>query len=297
MEKNKIVILEDRGLILVKGAEAKEFLQNIISNNIDKVNESNSIFSAIFTPQGKYLYEFFIIKNKDGYLLDCHIEIKDNCITHLLKYKLRSKIEIEDMSSSHAVGIISRDKFEEIQKELGSKEKTILYRESPCFMDTRLSSLGARILSSLERLHLTIKKLDLKIIDKFHYLKLSHKEGIPVEGLKNLQNNLFGLESNFEELSAIDFKKGCYVGQENTARMKLKNKLRKRLLPITSNNPLQISDDIKFNDQIVGKVLINGKYSFALIKMFDPDFKTFSKQSLKIKEFYVQILSPSYFKI
>ena len=297
MEKNKIVILEDRGLILVKGAEAKEFLQNIISNNIDKVNESNSIFSAIFTPQGKYLYEFFIIKNKDGYLLDCHIEIKDNCITHLLKYKLRSKIEIEDMSSSHAVGIISRDKFEEIQKELGSKEKTILYRESPCFMDTRLSSLGARILSSLERLHLTIKKLDLKIIDKFHYLKLSHEEGIPVEGLKNLQNNLFGLESNFEELSAIDFKKGCYVGQENTARMKLKNKLRKRLLPITSNNPLQISDDIKFNDQIVGKVLINGKYSFALIKMFDPDFKTFSKQSLKIKEFYVQILSPSYFKI
>ena len=297
MEKNKIVILEDRGLILVKGAEAKEFLQNIISNNIDKVNESNSIFSAIFTPQGKYLYEFFIIKNKDGYLLDCHIEIKDNCITHLLKYKLRSKIEIEDMSSSHVVGIISKDKFEEIQKELGHKEKTILYRESPCFMDTRLSSLGARILSSLERLHLTIKKLDLKIIDKFHYLKLSHKEGIPVEGLKNLQNNLFGLESNFEELSAIDFKKGCYVGQENTARMKLKNKLRKRLLPITSNNPLQISDDIKFNDQIVGKVLISGKYSFALIKMFDPDFNTFSKQSLKIKEFYVQILSPSYFKI
>ena len=297
MENNKIVILEDRGLILVKGAESKEFLQNIISNNIDKVNESNSIFSAIFTPQGKYLYEFFIIKNKDGYLLDCHIEIKDNCITHLLKYKLRSKIEIKDLSSSHAVGIISRDKFEEIQKELGFKEKTILYRESPCFMDTRLSSLGARILSSLERLHLTIKKLDLKIIDKFHYLKLSHKEGIPVEGLKNLQNNLFGLESNFEELNAIDFKKGCYVGQENTARMKLKNKLRKRLLPITSNNSLQISDDIKFNDQIVGKVLINGKYSFALIKMFDPDFKTFSKQSLKIKEFYVQILSPSYFKI
>ena len=297
MEKNKIVILEDRGLILVKGAESKEFLQNIISNNIDKVNESNSIFSAIFTPQGKYLYEFFIIKNKDGYLLDCHIEIKDNCITHLLKYKLRSKIEIKDLSSSHAVGIISRDKFEEIQKELGFKEKTILYRESPCFMDTRLSSLGARILSSLERLHLTIKKLDLKIIDKFHYLKLSHKEGIPVEGLKNLQNKLFGLESNFEELSAIDFKKGCYVGQENTARMKLKNKLRKRLLPITSNNSLQISDDIKFNDQIVGKVLINGKYSFALIKMFDPDFKTFSKQSLKVKEFYVQILSPSYFKI
>ena len=297
MEKNQIVILEDRGLILTKGSEAKEFLQNIISNNVQKVDERNSIFSAIFTPQGKYLYEFFIIKNKDGYLLDCQIEIKDDLIKHLLKYKLRSKVEIKDLSSSHVVGVISKDKFEEIQKELNSKEKTLLYRESPCFMDTRLPSLGARVLSNLEKLHLTIKKLNLKILDKSNYLALSHKEGVPATGIKNLQNNLFGLESNYEELNAIDFKKGCYVGQENTARMKLKNKLRKRLLPVVSNNSIKISDEIKFNDQIVGKVLIDGQYPFALIKLFDPEFKIFSKQNLKIKEFNIQILCPSYFKV
>ena len=296
MEKNQIVILEDRGLILVEGIDNKEFLQNIISNDIDKINESNSIFSAIFTPQGKYLYEFFIIKNKDGYLLDCHTEIKDDLIKHLSKYKLRSKIEIKDLSVSHVVGIISKDKFEEIQEELSSKEKTVLYRESPCFVDTRLSSLGARILSSLEKLHLTIKKLDLKIIDKSNYLKLNHKEGIPVEGVKNLQNNLFALESNFEELNVIDFKKGCYVGQENTARMKLKNKLRKRLLPVTSNKLLKISDEIKFNDQTVGKVLIDGQYPFALIKLFDPNFEIFSKHNLKVQDSNVQILIPSYLK-
>jgi len=297
MEKNQIIILEDRGLILVYGIEAKDFLQNIISNNIDKVNESSSIFSAIFTPQGKYLYEFFIVKNKDGYLLDCHIEIKDDLVKHLMKYKLRSKVEMKDLSSSHVVGIISKDKFEEIQVELNSKEKTVLYRESSCFMDTRLSSLGARILSSLEKIHLTIKKLNLKILDKSYYLKLSHKEGIPILGVKNLQNNLFGLESNFEELNAIDFKKGCYVGQENTARMKLKNRLRKRLLPITSNNSLRISDEIEFNDQIVGKVLIGDQYPFALIKLFDPEFKIFSNQNLKVKESNIKILNPSYLKI
>ena len=296
MEKNQIVILEDRGLVLVGGVDAKEFLQNIISNNINKVNDSNSIFSGIFTPQGKYLYEFFIIKNKNGYLLDCHIEIKDDLVNHLSKYKLRSKVELKDLSSSHVVGIINKDKFEEIQKELNLKEKTVLYRESPCFIDTRLSSLGARILSSLEKLHLTIKKLNLKIIDKSHYLKLSHKEGIPIEGAKNLQNNLFSLESNFEELNAIDFKKGCYVGQENTARMKLKNKLRRRLLPILSNNSLKISDEIKFNNQIVGTVMIGGQYPFALIKLFNPEFKEFSKQNLKVKESDIQILNPSFFK-
>ena len=297
MEKNQIVILEDRGLILVEESEAKDFLQNIISNDINKVNQSHSIFSGIFTPQGKYLYEFFIIKHKEGYLLDCHMELKDDLIQHLLKYKLRSKIEIKNLSSSHVVGIISKDKFEEIQKELNSKEKTVIYRESPCFIDSRLPFLGARILSSLERLHLTIKKLDLKIIDKSNYLKLAHTQGVAIKGVKNLQNNLFGLESNFEELNAVDYKKGCYVGQENTARMKLKDKLRRRLLPIVSKMPVNISDEIKFNDQLVGRVLIGDQYPFALIKLYDPEFKIFSKQKLKIKDLEIQILIPNHLKV
>ena len=297
MEKNQIAILENRGLVLAEGVEAKDFLQNILSNDIEKVNESNSIFSGIFTPQGKYLYEFFIIKNKEGYLLDCDIELKDDLIKHFLKYKLRSKVEIKDLSSSHVIGVISEEKFLEIQSEISSKEQTIIYRDSPCFLDPRNILLGARILSSLEKLHLTIKRLNLKIIEKSNYLKLAHAQGIPVQGLKNLQDNLFGLESNFEELNGVDFKKGCYVGQENTARMKLKNKLRRRLLPIISNTTLKVSDEIKFKESVIGKVLIEGVYSFALIKLFDPEFKEFSKQNLKINEFDVQILAPSLFNI
>ena len=297
MEKDQITILEDRGLISVEGVEAKDFLQNIVSNNVEKVNESNSVFSGIFTAQGKYLYEFFIIKNKEGYLLDCDNDLKEELIKHLLKYKLRSKIEIKDLSSSYVVGVISKEKFKEIQTELNSKEKTVLYRESPCFLDSRSTALGARILSNLEKLHLTIKKLSLKIIDKSNYLKLAHEYGIPIQGVKNLQNNLFGLESNFEELNGVDFKKGCYVGQENTARMKLKNKLRRKLLPIISKDSLKVSDKIKFKEHVIGRVLIGDKYPFALIKLFDPEFKEFYKQKLKVNEADVQILVPSHFKI
>ena len=297
MGKNQIVILEDRGLVSVEGIEAKDFLQNIVSNNVEKVNESNSVFSGIFTAQGKYLYEFFIIKNKEGYLLDCDNDLKEELIKHLLKYKLRSKIEIKDLSSSYVVGVISKEKFKEIQTELNSKEKTVLYRESPCFLDSRSTALGARILSNLENLHLTIKKLSLKIIDKSNYLKLAHEYGIPIQGVKNLQNNLFGLESNFEKLNGVDFKKGCYVGQENTARMKLKNKLRRKLLPIISKDSLKVSDKIKFKEHVIGRVLIGDKYPFALIKLFDPEFKEFYKQKLKVNEADVQILVPSHFKI
>ena len=296
MEKNQIVILEDRGLIAVEGADAKDFLQNIISNNIEKVSISNSIFSGIFTAQGKYLYEFFIIKNNNGYFLDCDSTFKEDLIKHLSKYKLRSKIEIKDLSSSYVIGINRAEKFKETQNEVASKEKTIFYRESPFFLDTRSIKLGARILSSLEKLHLTIKKLNLKIIDKSNYLKTAHSEGIPIQGIKNLQDSLFSLESNFEELNAIDFKKGCYVGQENTARMKLKNKVRRKLIPIVAKNSLKISDEIKFKELVVGKVLIDGTYPFALIKLFDPNFSEFYKEGLKVNETDVQILVPSHFK-
>jgi len=296
MEKNQITILEDQGLIAIEGPDAKDFLQNIISNDINKVSESNSIFSGIFTPQGKYLYEFFIIKNSEGFLLDCDNTFKEELIKHLSKYKLRSKVEIKDLSSSYAIGVTSEEKFKEIQNEVRSKEKTILYRESPYFLDTRSVMLGARILSSLEKLHLTIKKLNLEIVDKSNYLKTAHAEGIPVQGIKNLQDKLFSLESNFEELNAVDFKKGCYVGQENTARMKLKNKVRKKLIPIITKNTIKILDEIKFKERVVGRVLIDGAYPFALIKLFDPDFSEFYKEDLKVNETDIQILVPSHFK-
>jgi folate-binding protein YgfZ len=296
MEKDQIIILEEQSLIEVAGPDAEVFLQNIVSNDITKVSESNSIFSGIFTAQGKYLYEFFILKNNEVYFLECDITFKDELIKHLSKYKLRSNIEIKDLSSSYVVGITSEEKFREVQNELGTKEKTILYRESYYFLDTRSERLGARIISSLEKLHLTIKSLSLKIIDKSNYLKIAHAEGIPIQGIKNLQDSLFSLESNFDELNAIDFKKGCYVGQENTARMKLKNKVRRKLIPIIAQNSLKISDEIIFKKQVVGKILIGGTYPFALIKLFDPNFLEFYKEDLEVKENKVQILVPAHFK-
>ena len=87
--------------------------------------------------------------------------------------------------------------------------------------------------------------------------------------MNKLQNKLFGIECNFEELNGIDFKKGCYVGQENTARIKLKNKLSKRLLAIQLiSGKLTKGASIYANDIEIGKVLIDGEYPFALIKVF-----------------------------
>ena len=282
MEKDQIILLEDRGLISITGDDTKNFLQNIITNDIEKVNKSCSIFSALFTPQGKYLFEFFLIQSKEGYLLDCDSKATNEIINYLTKYKLRSKIEIKDKSNEYIIGIISLEKFNEIQKSENKQTDTIEYRNSSIFIDSRNKKLGARILSTLEKLHLTIKKLELKITKPEIYFEDAHALGVPVKGVESLKEQLFGLEANFEELRAIDFKKGCYIGQENTARMKLKNKLRRRLLPIKTQNSVKTGDELKFNNTTVGKVLIGGHTPFALVKLFDPDFTEFNNKEILI---------------
>jgi len=280
MEKDQIILLEDRGLISITGEDTKNFLQNIITNDIEKVSFSSSIFSALFTPQGKYLFEFFVIKSKNGYLLDCDYKFTKEIVNYLLKYKLRSKIEIKDISTDYVIGLISSEKFFDIQKSEGKTDNTIEFRDSPLFLDPRNKNLGARILSSLEKLHLTIKKLDLKIVKPDKYFAKAHSLGIPIKGIENLKDQLFGLEANFEELNAIDFKKGCYIGQENTARMKLKEKLRRRLLPISSTEKLNLGEEIFYNKIKIGKVLIEQPYPFCLVKVIDPNIEEFENKEL-----------------
>ena len=291
MEKDQIIILENRGLISITGDDAKEYLQNIITNDINKVSKINSIFAALLSPQGKYLFDFFVIKDSEGYLIDCDGKSVKELVVNLSKYKIRSKVEIKDLSSNYVVGVMNFENFKIIQKELGKQETTLEYRESPIFVDPRDKDLGARIISPLEKLYLTIKKLNLKIVKNKSYIEKAFLKGIPVEGLNNLKEQLFGLEINFEKLNAIDFKKGCYVGQENTARMKLKNKIRRQLMSIKTEKDLKIGDEIKYNDSVIGRILIDKPYPFALIKLFDPDFSVFKDKKLKINESNVEIIS------
>ena len=134
---------------------------------------------------------------------------------------------------------------------------------------------------------------DAKVED---YYYLSHKLGIVPKDLSKLQNKLFGVECNFEELNGIDFKKGCYVGQENTARIKLKNKLSKRLLPIeVIEGNLSENETITNNGVEIGRILINEKYPFALVKYLDKNFNR--DVTYKGKSSSFKIFVPDWLKI
>ena len=295
MEKDEVITLEDRGFIQVNGPEAKDFLQNIVTNDIEKATNNSTIFSSILTPQGKYLFDFFILKLKEGYLVECEKKSTAEIIKLLNFYKLRSKVDFIDLTEKYVAAVISLEKFKEVNNSNLSKGSTVSYRDDPVYIDPRNDKLGAKIISKLENIHLTIKKLNLKITEKKKYYNKSFQLGIPQIDLNKLKDKIFGIENNLDELSGIDFKKGCYVGQENTSRIKLRNKLRRRILPIEKvSGQLSANDIIKYKDNEVGKIMIDKPYSFALIKVVEPDLKEFTNIELMCGNSKVKILKPEW---
>ena len=244
MEKDQIFILKDRGVIYISGENAKDFLQNIVTNDINKVTDNSSCFASLLTPQGKYLFDFIVVKHKQGYFLDCEKNLIDGLIDKLNIYKLNSKIEILNLSNEFEVAVINREKFLELKNSQDLEGNTVRYNNDPIVLDPRSKYLGGRLIVNLEKLNLSLKELSLNSEDPQNYYDLSHKLGIPQINTKKLQNKIFGLECNFEELHAIDFKKGCYIGQENTSRMKNKDKLSKRIFSVKSERLKEFSSSI-----------------------------------------------------
>lgn len=202
MSNTRQSLLSDRAVILVSGEDAREFLQGLITNDINKVSDGNAIFAALLTPQGKFLYDFFIMEHEGKFLLDVAKATQLDLVKRLTMYKLRSKVEIA-LQPDMQVGAKWGNGVE---------------------ADVRLPELGARMIGT----HLGLE--DSGEYDK-HRLSL----GVP-EGGKDLEANAaFPMQWGYDKLNAIDFNKGCYVGQEVTARSKHIGTMRKMVHKIQAD--------------------------------------------------------------
>ena len=293
MNMDDVYILEDRGILYISGEDSASFLQNLISNDINKVKDNKSCFASLLTPQGKYLFEFIIVKHKQGYFLDCEKKIIEDLFLKLKTYKLRSKIEILNLSNEFVVAVLSSKKFLSLDSSKNELGHTIKFREDSICLDPRHNDLGARIIINLEKLHLSLKLLGLKSRNVNEYYSISSKLGIPQVNTDKLQNNIFGIECNLEELNGIDFKKGCYIGQENTARIKLKDKLSKRLFSVEIvKGSILDEKEIIYDNIEIGKILIFEKFPFAIIKFKDKNFNF--DQNYKCGNATIKIKKPNW---
>jgi folate-binding protein YgfZ len=294
METNKAYITS-KGFISVKGEDSIDFIQNIISNDIKKVTDNNCIFSSLLTPQGKLLFEFIIFKTKNIFLIECNSELIKELFNKLYNYKLRSKIEIKIENDLISIDI----PFIKFKNLNINKLNLINYKNYLIFEDPRIKNTLARAIIEQHKIKEFLSDLNIELSNEKYLLeKKLFDLGVPSKDIQKLQNQLFSLEANLLELNGIDQKKGCYIGQENTARMHLKNKVNKRLFALqTISGKVKEGQKITLDNEEIGKVLIDDLFPFALIKINKDSKNLISDKELKTETASIKINIPNWMLI
>lgn len=224
MSELKGALLGGRGVIRVSGPEARSFLQGLITNNIDLVAPGRAIYAGLLTPQGKFLFDFLIAEDSNGdLLLDCDGARAPDLQKRLTFYKLRAKVSLENVSASYSVLAFWDG---EVSAEL----------EGVTFTDPRLAALGSRLITT--DASDALQRASAQQFSEADYHRHRIALGVGDAASDFEPDRSFPLEVNFDELNGVDFKKGCFIGQEVTSRTKRRGSVRKRLLPCIVEGPM-----------------------------------------------------------
>ncbi len=225
------VVLSERGLIALRGPDARALLQGVVSIDVERVTPQSARYGALLTPQGKYLFDFVMVQQGDALLLDTERARVPDLLRRLLMYRLRAKAEIEDCSEQLEVAAVLG---QDIAGRLDLPEKPGAARaceDGVVLIDPRLGALGARAILPHGRAGEILDGMGFAALPPEAYEQARLAQGVPGSGDLVIERSTL-LESGFEELHGVDFSKGCFVGQELTARMKYRGLVRKRLMPV-----------------------------------------------------------------
>jgi len=230
-------VARDRGILSVSGDDRRPFLQGLISNDVEKATPERAIHAAFLTAQGKYLHDFFLIDFEGRLLIDCEAERRADLQQRLRRYRLRSRVELADETEAWMVAVVAGDEAASrlgLPAEPGSAQP---FEGGAAFVDPRLPELGVRLVLPRESGEATLGGLGIRQGEPGEYDRLRLGLGVP-DGSRDLPvEKAFLLESGFDELNGIDWDKGCYIGQELTARTKYRGLVRRRLMPVAIEGP------------------------------------------------------------
>jgi hypothetical protein len=237
MSSSGYVALPERGVIALYGADRVAFLQGLISRDLEQITVDRAGYGALLTPQGKFLFDFMILRTGDALLLDAERARLPDLLRRLTMYRLRAKVELQDASGRYAVAAVLG---EDVARRFELEDRPGACRplaEGIAFIDPRLVRLGVRVLLPPTTLGPTLEAQGFAPLEPEAYERVRITAGVPDGSRDLLTEKSTLLESGFEELHGVDFAKGCFVGQELTARMKYRGLVRKRLLPVVLKGP------------------------------------------------------------
>lgn len=234
MTKNLYIPLPHRTAIRISGSDRATFLQGLISNNIEKASDTQAIYALMLTPQGKFLYDFFIVTQDESHLLDIPAAHKDTILKKLKMYKLRSDVIIEDLSDTHECSALLG---ENVWAEIEEKTAGLIHGfcKGVAYSDPRSTKLFARSFIEKENHYQSFEAKEFSKGNIEDYERLRITAAIPSADEDMISEKSFPLDFGFDKLGAIDFNKGCYVGQEVTARMHHRSDLKKALYQVKTD--------------------------------------------------------------
>ena len=237
MTDANFAILEDRGILAVSGPDRRFFLQGLVSNDVEKVGANRAAYAALLTAQGKYLHDFIMVEMGEAIWLDTEAARLGDLRRRLSMYRLRAKVEIAERPELGVAAMFGEGALAALGLADESGEARPL-DEGVALVDPRLARLGARLI--VDRLRLARFGSELKQVDFAAYDRHRLALGIPDGSRDLVPDKSILLEAGFDELNGVDWQKGCYVGQELTARTKYRGLIKKRLFPVHIDGPVPV---------------------------------------------------------
>ncbi|WP_409189910.1 YgfZ/GcvT domain-containing protein [Bradyrhizobium sp. RDM4] len=223
----KSAFLPDRGVVKVAGEDARNFLNGLVTTDVDKLKPGLGRFGALLTPQGKIIVDFLITEapagHGGGFLIDCPRALADGLATKLKFYKLRAKVTVENLSDGLGV--------------LAAWDDQLAAQPDLAFADPRNGELGYRILIPEDLKQKLSDLIGAELVDAAAYEAHRIALGVPRGGLDFMYSDAFPHETNMDRLAGVDFDKGCYVGQEVVSRMQHRGTARTRSVKVLLDGP------------------------------------------------------------
>ena len=247
-DDKRILPFKKRGIILIEGKDRFKFIQGIISNDIELLRKKPSIYSSLLTPQGKFQYDFFISNFKEKFYLECNISEQEELISKFMMFKLRLDVKVS-INSDYNI-ILSKKK----KLNFSERNSSIIFS----FYDPRFdNSFFSRTYADSNFLN-EIKKKYVEINEKkYETLRLNYC--IPDFSIDATKAKSLLLEMRFDELNGISWTKGCYMGQEITARMKHRNIVKKKIFKVLIDFRSNLKNEITLENETVGKLTSHNK--------------------------------------
>jgi folate-binding protein YgfZ len=288
----KLIQLTDRCLLEISGADSAEFLQGLITNDIHKVEEGKAIFAALLNPQGRFLYDFFIIPYQEKFLIDIASSEAASFKQRLLMYKLRSDVQIVEFADFEVLSLSGADMEGLLAIQQEGEVKTV--PEGICFVDPRNRNMGLRVFVQKEKLAEFSNKHASETGDITDYTLLRYMHKIAAGEQDLLQDKSFILEYCYNELQAIDFDKGCYVGQEMITRTFHRGVIRKAIyrFEIDGSAELEKGAEVMSSEKKLGQIcsfIKSGEKVIGLALLRKEEFAAIDKEKIFVGEVVVKI--------